>query len=230
MWSATVPIEVEHLASTFLRNPIRVIIGNRNATAETIEQKLEFVGSENGKLLAIKTLLKTNGMEPPILVFVNSAEKAKQLYQELLLEDCNVEYIHAKRSDAQNRDIVNQFRLGKIWILICTDVMGRGLDFKGIKLVINYDFPHTATGYIHRIGRTGRSGRLGKAVTYFTHEDLPDLKSISSVMKKSGCDVPDWMLSIDKQPTKGTKRKQKEEGTEEMIPNASTEKRKKTNQ
>lgn len=104
--------------------------------------------------------------------------------------------------------------------------MGRGLDFKGVKLVVNFDFPHTATGYIHRIGRTGRSGRLGKAVTYFTHEDLSDLKSISSVMKRSGCDVPDWMLSIDR--SKGTKRKQKqetEEGIEEMIPNSKKNKK-----
>lgn len=57
-------------------------------------------------------------------------------------------------------------------MLICTELMGRGIDFKGVNLVVNYDFPQTAISYIHRIGRTGRAGRIGKAVTFFTDDDL----------------------------------------------------------
>lgn len=68
------------------------------------------------------------------------------------------------------------FREGKIWVLICTELMGRGIDFKGVRLVINYDFPSSAISYIHRIGRTGRAGRPGKAVTFFTNDDKPMLR------------------------------------------------------
>jgi ATP-dependent RNA helicase DDX52/ROK1 len=74
--------------------------------------------------------------------------------------------------------------------------MARGVDFKGVQMVINYDLPQTAVAYIHRIGRTGRAGKRGTAVTFFTEDDLPRLRSIANVVKLSGCPVPDWMLSI----------------------------------
>ena len=64
----------------------------------------------------------------------------------------------------------------QIWVLICTDLMGRGIDFKGVNMVINYDFPTSAISYIHRIGRTGRAGREGRAVTLFTEDDAVNLK------------------------------------------------------
>jgi len=74
--------------------------------------------------------------------------------------------------------------------------MARGVDFKGVNMVINYDLPLSAVSYIHRIGRTGRAGRKGRAVTFFTEKDIPNLRSIANVMRLSGCDVPDWMLAI----------------------------------
>lgn len=66
--------------------------------------------------------------------------------------------------------------MGKVWVLITTELMARGIDFKGVNLVINYDFPQSVASYIHRIGRTGRAGRDGEAVTYFTKDDAPYLK------------------------------------------------------
>lgn len=62
------------------------------------------------------------------------------------------------------------FRSGQVWVLICTELLGRGIDFKGVNLVINYDFPPSTVSYIHRIGRTGRAGRRGKAITFFTDQ------------------------------------------------------------
>jgi ATP-dependent RNA helicase DDX52/ROK1 len=74
--------------------------------------------------------------------------------------------------------------------------MARGVDFKGVQMVINYDLPLSPVSYIHRIGRTGRAGRKGTAVTFFTESDINNLRSIANVMRLSGCDVPDWMLAI----------------------------------
>lgn len=98
--------------------------------------------------------------------------------------------------------------MGKIWVLICTELMARGIDFKGVNLVINYDFPQSVQSYIHRIGRTGRAGRPGTAITYFTRDDAPHLRTVANVMKQSGCDVPEWMLQLQK-PTKEMKKKLK---------------------
>ena len=69
-------------------------------------------------------------------------------------------------------DIINRLRSGELWILITTDLLARGMDFKGIKLVVNYDFPQSMVSYVHRIGRTGRAGKSGEAVTFYTEDDV----------------------------------------------------------
>ena len=91
-------------------------------------------------------------MHPPILVFVQTKERAKELYTELVYDGINVDVIHSERTQLQRDNVVKCFRSGQIWVLICTELMGRGIDFKGVNLVVNYDFPPTAVSYIHRIG------------------------------------------------------------------------------
>jgi ATP-dependent RNA helicase DDX52/ROK1 len=177
----------------------RIINGDlfayRNAATDTIKQELLFTGTEAGKMIALRQLVQ-KGIKPPVLIFVQSIERAKELFHELIFDGINVEVIHSDRTKAQRDNIIDQFRLGKIWVLIATELMARGLDFKGVNLVINYDFPQSVASYIHRIGRTGRAGRQGEAVTYYTQEDLQYMKGVVNVMKESGCDVPDWMLNI----------------------------------
>lgn len=111
-----------------------------------------------------------------MLVFVQTKERAKELYSELVYDGINVDVIHAERSQLQRDNVVRSFRSGQIWVLICTELMGRGIDFKGVNLVVNYDFPPSAISYIHRIGRTGRAGRPGKAITFFTEADATYLR------------------------------------------------------
>lgn len=74
--------------------------------------------------------------------------------------------------------------------------MARGIDFKAINLVINYDFPNQMLTYIHRVGRTGRAGAPGRAITFFTDEDKPLLRTLANVLKISGCQVPDWIFEL----------------------------------
>ena len=80
--------------------------------------------------------------------------------------------------------------------------MARGVDFKGVNMVISYDVPSTPVAYIHRIGRTGRAGRTGIAVTFFTEADIPNLRAIANVVRQSGGSVPDWMLQLRALSTK----------------------------
>uniref|UniRef100_A0A8C2KFN5 ATP-dependent RNA helicase n=2 Tax=Cyprinus carpio TaxID=7962 RepID=A0A8C2KFN5_CYPCA len=197
LFSATFATDVEQWCKLNLDNLVCVNIGPRNSAAETVEQQLLFVGSENGKLLAMRNLIK-QGFLPPVLVFVQSIDRARELFHELVYEGINVDVIHADRTQQQRDNVVSSFRSGKIWVLICTALLARGIDFKGINLVINYDFPTTAVEYIHRIGRTGRAGHKGKAITFFTEDDKPLLRSIATVIKKAGCPVPDYMIGLKK--------------------------------
>lgn len=197
LFSATFATDVERWCKLNLDNLVSVSIGARNSAAETVEQQLLFVGSENGKILAMRNLIK-QGFLPPVLVFVQSIDRARELYHELVYEGINVDVIHADRTQQQRDNVVSSFRSGKIWVLICTALLARGIDFKGINLVINYDFPTSAVEYIHRIGRTGRAGHKGKAVTFFTEDDKPLLRSIATVIKKAGCPVPDYMIGFKK--------------------------------
>ncbi|PVU88229.1 hypothetical protein BB561_005964 [Smittium simulii] len=204
IFSATVPSMVEALAGRIMKDPVKVFVGASNAATDTIDQNLVFVGQEEGKLIEIRNMINA-GFQPPCLIFVQSIERAKELFFELIYDGINVEVIHADKTKNQRDKIIESFRQGKLWILISTELMARGIDFKGVNLVINYDFPQTVESYIHRIGRTGRAGRAGKAITYFTKDDSPYLKNVVNVMKSSGCNVPEWMLNL-KKPTTSIKK------------------------
>ena len=102
--------------------------------------------------------------------------------------------IHGDRKKEERDEIMKKFRVGQIWMLICTDLMSRGIDFKTVNSVVNFDFPTSLVSYIHRVGRTGRAGRPGTALTFFTDDDTPYVKLIANLMKKSGHEVPEWML------------------------------------
>ena len=205
LFSATMQPAIEDLVNSVLHNPVKLVVGERNAAAETVEQSLVFCGREDGKMVALRQIVR-EGIRPPVLIFVQSVERAVQLFHELVYDGLNVDVLHADRSQAQRDATVQKFRAGKVWVLIATELVARGMDFKGVSLVINYDFPQTTTSYVHRIGRTGRAGRAGKAVTFFTEADAEQLRSIANVMKASGCAVADWMLKMKTQ-TKDERRR-----------------------
>ncbi|XP_068766163.1 probable ATP-dependent RNA helicase DDX52 [Struthio camelus] len=205
LFSATFAHDVEEWCKLNLDSVVLVSVGARNSAAETVEQELLFVGSETGKLMAMRELVK-KGFAPPVLVFVQSIERAKELFHELIYEGINVEVIHADKTQQQRDNVVHSFRAGKIWVLICTALLARGIDFKGVNMVINYDLPTSAVEYIHRIGRTGRAGHTGKAVTFFTEDDKPLLRSIASVIQRAGCPVPDYIKHFPKLQSKQKKK------------------------
>lgn len=95
-----------------------------------------------------------------------------------------------------------RFRLGKTWVLIATDLLGRGMDFKGVNVVINFDIPQSRVSYIHRVGRSGRAGKRGEAITLYSEDDTHMLRTIANVIVASGGEVPDWMLRLPKRESK----------------------------
>lgn len=201
LFSATVTPTVRSLADSILRNPVDLKIaalGAYGGANTDIEQQLMFVGREEGKLLAMRQLKERGDLKPPCIVFVQSQDRAQALFSELLYEGMHIDVIHAGRSRTARDNAVAKFRKGETWVLICTDLVARGVDFRAVNMVINYDLPASGVTYVHRIGRTGRAGRKGKAITLFTEADFDNLRTIANVMKQSGCKVEDWMLQLRK--------------------------------
>lgn len=182
--SATVTEGVETLAKKILRDPVRVVVGGRNVAQSMVVQRLVYVGNEDGKPLAIRQQIQ-KGLNVPMLIFTQSKERAMQLYDELKFEPIRPAVIHSDMKANERINVMNDFRSGKVWVLICTDLMARGIDFKHVNCVINYDFPQSVASYIHRIGRTGRAGRKGEAVTFVTDDDKVLLHEIAHIVRDS---------------------------------------------
>ena len=205
MFSATMLPAIEILAYSMLIDPVKITVGIKNSTVQTVTQELKFCSNESGKILALKQMIQSGELTPPVLMFVQSKDRAIQLQAEIKTMAIHSAYIHSGLDDKERDIVVKNFRTGQIWVLICTDLMSRGIDFFGVNLVINYDFPQSVISYIHRIGRAGRAGESAKAVTFYTVDDGPYVKMIANVMKKSGADVPQWMLEL-KGPNKSMKK------------------------
>ncbi|EFN79685.1 Probable ATP-dependent RNA helicase DDX52, partial [Harpegnathos saltator] len=224
MFSATNTPVVTKWCRRNMKRLVTVTVGQRNAATDLVEQELVFVGSEKGKLMELRNMIR-KGVAPPVLIFVQSKERAQELFNELIYDGVYVDVIHADRTVTQRDNTVRCFREGKIWMLICTELMGRGIDFIGVNLVVNYDFPSSAISYIHRIGRTGRAGHKGKAITFFTTQDTANLRSIATVIRASGCHVPDYMLAMKKHSKKERRKLERTASTREKILTVSTYKR-----
>lgn len=201
------PAGAEALARRWLKDAgVRVVVGLKDSAVTTVDQSLLYAGSEAGKLLALRNLIAEGGLPYPSLVFVQSIERADELAKELVLDGVRAEAVHSSRGKSKRDAAIAAFRAGTVWVLVVTEVLARGMDFRGVKVVVNYDFPQTVQSYIHRIGRTGRAGRPGKAVTFFTIEDGAYLRTIANVLRASGCPVPEYTLNLPK-PSKNLKRK-----------------------
>ncbi|KAI0028277.1 P-loop containing nucleoside triphosphate hydrolase protein [Vararia minispora EC-137] len=206
VFSATLPANAEKIAMGMLRNPVRIVVGLKDTPLPLIAQSLTYVADDASKLPTLLQYL-SQPYNPPIVVFAATQPRATSLAEELVLHEVpNVDCLHAGMTNKEREDAVRRMQRGECWVLVSTEVMARGMDFKGVREVINYDFPRSVQSYVHRIGRTGRAGREGKAVTYFTNEDGPFLKAIANVILQSGSTVPEWMLKLPK-PSK-MKRKQ----------------------
>jgi len=205
VFSATLPAGAEKLAMEMLRDPIRIVVGLKDTPLPLIAQSLTYVSDEASKLPTLLTYL-SQPYNPPVVIFVSSQPRATSLAEELIINGVpNVDCLHAGLTKKEREDAVARMRKGESWVMISTEVMARGMDFKGVREVINYDFPTSVQSYIHRIGRTGRAGREGKAVTYFTNEDAPFLKPIANVILQSGSSVPEWIRKLPK-PSKMKRR------------------------
>ena len=213
MFTATMPPAVERLARTYLRRPAVVYIGSVGKPVERVEQVVYVMKEPEKRNKLIKVL--NDGIEPPIIIFVNQKKGADVLAKGLEKMGYNAATLHGGKGQEQREHALSGLKQGAKDILVATDVAGRGIDIKDVSLVINYDMAKNIESYTHRIGRTGRAGKSGKAITFLTQEDSAlfyDLKQMLVSSPVSHC-PPELSNHPDAQNKPGTvvQKKRKDE-------------------
>ncbi|KAG8630550.1 hypothetical protein KVT40_002169 [Elsinoe batatas] len=243
-WSATISSSIEtQVRSLLSRSPhplVRLVVGLKDSAVPNITHRLTYCATERGKLLALRDLLVPKStpsgpsLRAPFLVFTQTIERCTALHKELKYDipvsaggSSRIAVLHSELPDRVREKILTNFRKGDIWVLITTDLLARGVDFRGVNGVVNYDVPTSAAGYVHRVGRTGRAGREGGvAVTLYTKEDVKYVKVVANVIAaaerargKSLGDgekgVEQWLLDALPDVSKEDRKKLKKRGVEE---------------
>ncbi|MCU0452582.1 MAG: DEAD/DEAH box helicase [Bacteroidetes bacterium] len=182
LFSATMPEDIVRIAAQHMKMPVRTEIAPAGTAAETVSQEVFVVAKEAKSALLAKLLTQYKG---PILLFSRTKRGAHKIAQQLKKQGHSAAQIHADRTLGQRKEALEGFRSGKYRILVATDIAARGLDVKGIELVINYDLPDDPENYVHRIGRTGRAGVIGHAVSIATPEQGKDVRAIEGIIRTS---------------------------------------------
>lgn len=171
IFSATLPSFVIDIARKFMIKPISIRVKHEELTLEGIKQYYVGNGKEIHKFKTFCDLYEKISVSQSI-VYVNTKRKADWLKNKLEEENFTISVMHSNLSPTERADIMRQYRSGKTRILICTDLLSRGIDIQQVSVVINYDLPNNKECYLHRIGRSGRYGRKGTAINFTTNDDF----------------------------------------------------------
>lgn len=214
MTSATWPEGVRRLATKYLNEPIQLYVGSLDLNAaKTVTQHLIMVRSDDEKRENLMDYIE-NKMKPTdkLIVFVGRKSLADNLSCDLCMKQITVQSIHGDREQVDREEALEDFREGRVRILIATDVASRGIDVKDITCVINYDFPRNIEDYVHRVGRTGRAGLSGTAITYMAREDWKHSKELIEILNKGEQEVPESLIEMSQRYDAMLKRREEEGG------------------
>ncbi len=190
LFSATMPKEIRVLSNDYLKSPVEVSVAPKAATADRIDQTVMHM-TPGDKPSAVAQLIKSHPGKR-VIVFTRTKRGADKVTRKLNGENLSASAIHGNKSQGQRQKALAGFKDGTNPVLIATDIAARGIDVPGVELVVNYDLPHVAEVYVHRIGRTARAGAAGLAVSFCTGEDVKLLRAIEKLIRLS---IP--ALSVD---------------------------------
>ncbi|MBO1518915.1 DEAD/DEAH box helicase [Oceanisphaera pacifica] len=183
LFSATFSNEIKKLAESLLTNPEHIEVAKRNATADTIAQR--FYGVDKNRKRALLSYLIGHHNWQQVLVFTRTKHGANRLAMQLDKDGLPAMAIHGDKSQGARTRALSQFKSGKLRVLVATDIAARGIDISELPHVVNFELPHVAEDYVHRIGRTGRAGVKGEAMSLVCFAEKPLLKAIERVTKQS---------------------------------------------
>jgi ATP-dependent RNA helicase RhlE len=176
LFSATLSKEIESLTHEFQHAPKIVQIGKRSNPAETVTQHI-YELPKHLKLNLLTHLLQDEKLQM-VLVFSRTKHGADKIARKLEQTGVRCATLHANRSQNQRLKALDDFKAGRVRVLVATDIAARGIDVDGISHVINFDFPHVVEDYVHRIGRTGRAQAIGDAISFVSSDELDDLRRL----------------------------------------------------
>jgi superfamily II DNA/RNA helicase len=210
-FSATMPPEITRLTEQFLQNPVRVEVSRPASTATAITQTLVKCGvSPEEKRSSLRRVIRSAENFKNAIIFCNRKRDVQVVYRSLEKHGFSVGALHGDLDQRARMAALDAFRNGSVQLLVCSDVAARGLDIPDVSHVINYDAPHHAEDYVHRIGRTGRAGKAGVAITLATRLDAKSVDEIEKLIARKidwapgGADVEDEVQ--EERPARGRGR------------------------
>lgn len=183
LFSATIPNEILKLANELLTNPVRIEVTPPDQMIDKIKQSLFYVSKKDKTNLLIDLLV--NPEMKSVLIFTRTKHGANKLVKELLAYGVKADAIHGNKSQNNRQKALSDFKLGKLRVLVATDIAARGIDIDQLSHVINYDLPETPETYVHRMGRTGRAGLSGEAYSFCSQDENHLLKQVEKHIKMS---------------------------------------------
>ena len=185
LFSATFSHDIRALADGLLRSPVmvEVEVARRNAESELVAQRVHPVGQERKR--ALLAHLVKSGDWKQVLVFTRTKHGANRLAHQLGRSGISATAIHGNKSQGARTKALADFKAGLVRVMVATDLAARGLDIEELPHVVNYDMPHVAEDYVHRIGRTGRAGSTGEAISLVSPEEQPLLSEIEKLMQRT---------------------------------------------
>lgn len=199
LFSATMPREVERIASKYMEKPIEISVGKKNQGAENI-QHIYYTVNQRDRYAALKRIAD---FYPDIfgIVFCRTKAETQEVADNLIKDGYNADALHGDLSQAQRDLVMKRFRSRTLQMLVATDVAARGIDVNNVTHVINYNLPEEAENYTHRSGRTGRAGKSGIAIAIVTPREVNKIRDIERIIQNTfiKADVPDGVAVCEKQ-------------------------------
>jgi len=183
LFSATFSNEIKALADGLLNNPTLIEVARRNATADTVSQKVYAVDRDKKRQMLSHLIQTHNWFQ--VLVFTRTKHGANRLVEQLTKEDIPAMAIHGNKSQAARTRALKEFKSGELQVLVATDIAARGIDISELPHVVNYELPNVPEDYVHRIGRTGRAGSEGEAISLVCVDEMDFLRSIERLIKRT---------------------------------------------
>jgi ATP-dependent RNA helicase RhlE len=183
MFSATFSKTIQQLANTLLKSPTQIEVAPRNTAAIQVEQVVHPVDRDRKRELLSHMIGFNNWQQ--VLVFTRTKHGANRLAEQLAKDGLKSAAIHGNKTQAARTRALQDFKQGKVRVLVATDVASRGLDIDQLPHVVNFELPNVPEDYVHRIGRTGRAGNVGRAVSLVCGDEYPLLKNIERLLNQT---------------------------------------------
>ena len=205
LFSATMSNGVSQLARNILRDPIRVDVSPKQPTVKKIDQRVIMVETQD-KLEVLQTLLHDEALSRAI-VFTRTKHGANKVAKKLCAAGISADAIHGNKSQPARQRALADFKKGRTWVLVATDIAARGLDIEGVSHVVNFELPHEPEGYVHRIGRTGRAGARGVAWSLVDPSEVSRLRAIEKLIRLTPALFDTALTKLDLEDSGQSKKK-----------------------